>query len=86
MLERLREFAKSCPRIAEVRGLGMMIGVVLHARGQERRRGVPASERLLVNGTADNVLRMLPPLNADARRGRRGSRDNRASAFGYASR
>jgi acetylornithine/succinyldiaminopimelate/putrescine aminotransferase len=71
MLERLREIAKTCARITEVRGLGMIIGVVLK---HDARPVVDAclKERLLVNGTAGNVLRLLPPLNlsrADAERG-----------------
>ncbi len=62
LLERLREIAKSCDRIAEVRGLGMIIGVVLK---HDPRPVVDAclKERLLVNGTAGQVLRLLPPLN-----------------------
>ena len=71
MLERLREIAKTCDRITEVRGLGMIIGVVLK---HDARPVVDAclKEHLLVNGTAGNVLRLLPPLNlsrADAERG-----------------
>ena len=46
----------------EVRGLGMIIGVVLNASG-ERVVDACLKEQLLVNGTADNVLRLLPPLN-----------------------
>ena len=62
MLERLTKFAKSCDRIAQVRGRGMMIGVVLK---HDARAIVDAcvKDRLLVNGTAGNVLRLLPPLN-----------------------
>ena len=60
--ERLREVAKTCDRIKEVRGLGMIIGVVLK---HDPKPVVDAclKEKLLVNGTAGNVLRMLPPLN-----------------------
>jgi acetylornithine/succinyldiaminopimelate/putrescine aminotransferase len=62
ILERLGKFAKSCDRIVEVRGLGMIIGVVLR---HDARPIVDAclKDRLLVNGTAGNVLRLLPPLN-----------------------
>jgi acetylornithine/N-succinyldiaminopimelate aminotransferase len=62
IVERLRAIARTCDRIAEVRGLGMIIGVVLK---HEARPVVDAclKERLLVNGTAGNVLRLLPPLN-----------------------
>jgi acetylornithine/succinyldiaminopimelate/putrescine aminotransferase len=62
IIERLAKFAKSCDRIVEVRGLGMIIGVVLK---HDARPIVDAclKDRLLVNGTAGNVLRLLPPLN-----------------------
>jgi len=62
LIERLREIARGIDRVAEVRGLGMIIGVVLK---HDPRPVVDAciKERLLVNGTAGNVLRLLPPLN-----------------------
>ncbi|MGA6970421.1 MAG: aspartate aminotransferase family protein [Candidatus Binatus sp.] len=62
ILERLGEFARSSDRIVEVRGLGMIIGVVLK---HDARPIVEEciKNRLLVNGTAGNVLRLLPPLN-----------------------
>jgi acetylornithine/N-succinyldiaminopimelate aminotransferase len=61
ILERLTNFAKSCDRIHEVRGRGMMIGVVLR---HDARPIVEAclKDKLIVNGTAGNVLRLLPPL------------------------
>ena len=71
MLERLCEIAKTCDRVTEVRGLGMIIGVVLKHEARPVVDGC-LKERLLVNGTAGNVLRLLPPLNlsrADAERG-----------------
>jgi acetylornithine/N-succinyldiaminopimelate aminotransferase len=62
LIEKLRELAKGNGRIAEVRGQGMIIGVVLN---HEARPVVEAclKEHLLVNATATNVLRLLPPLN-----------------------
>jgi len=62
IIGRLREVAKTCDRIKEVRGLGMIIGVVLK---HDPKPVVDAclKDKLLVNGTAGNVLRMLPPLN-----------------------
>lgn len=62
VINRLREIAKECPNVSEVRGLGMIIGVVL----KHEAKGVVEAclkEFLIVNGTADNVLRLLPPLN-----------------------
>jgi predicted acetylornithine/succinylornithine family transaminase len=61
LLKRLREIAPSCPNVREVRGAGMMIGVVLKHPAKPVVEACFA-ERLVVNGTADNVLRLLPPL------------------------
>jgi len=62
LLKELRAMAKGNDRIVEVRGQGMIIGIVLK---DEARPVVDAclKERLLVNATAGNVLRLLPPLN-----------------------
>ncbi|MGO9057038.1 MAG: acetylornithine transaminase [Candidatus Binataceae bacterium] len=62
LIEELRTIAKSTPRIVEVRGKGMIIGVVLK---DEARPVVDAclKERLILNATAGNVVRLLPPLN-----------------------
>ena len=62
LMEELRTIAKSVPRIVEVRGKGMIIGVVLK---DEARPVVDAclKERLILNATAGNVMRLLPPLN-----------------------
>jgi predicted acetylornithine/succinylornithine family transaminase len=62
LISRLREIAPTCSNVIEVRGLGMIIGVVL----KHEAKGVVEAclnERLIVNSTADNVLRLLPPLN-----------------------
>lgn len=61
LLKRLREIAPSFPNVQEVRGAGMMIGVVLKHAAKPVVEACFA-ERLVVNGTADNVLRLLPPL------------------------
>ena len=61
LIARLREISKECPDVREVRGQGMIIGVALkHAA----KPVVDACfrERLIVNGTADTILRLLPPL------------------------
>lgn len=61
LMERLRAIAAGCNNVLEVRGQGMIIGVVL----KHEAKGVVEAclkEHLLVNGTADNVLRLLPPL------------------------
>jgi acetylornithine aminotransferase/acetylornithine/N-succinyldiaminopimelate aminotransferase len=62
LIRELRTIANGNDRVVEVRGQGMIIGVVLKG---EARPVVDAclKERLLVNATAGNVLRLLPPLN-----------------------
>jgi len=62
MLKRLREITAKMDRVAEVRGLGMIIGVVLK---HDPKPVVDAclAQRLIVNGTGGTVLRLLPPLN-----------------------
>lgn len=62
LMERLRDIAAKSDRVTEVRGQGMIIGMVLK---HDARPIVDACvrEHLLVNGTAGNVLRLLPPLN-----------------------
>ena len=60
--EVLRSRIAAMPHVAEVRGLGMMLGVVLD-KGTAR----DAAEKCLENGllilTAKTLLRLLPPLN-----------------------
>ena len=60
--EVLRERISRMPHVAQVRGLGMMLGVVLD-KGTARE----AAEKCLENGllilTAKTLLRLLPPLN-----------------------
>ncbi|MGH7813247.1 MAG: acetylornithine transaminase [Candidatus Binataceae bacterium] len=62
IIERLRAIAKKCPRVIEVRGLGMMIGIALK---HDARPIVEAclKEKLLINAAGGNVVRLLPPLN-----------------------
>jgi acetylornithine/N-succinyldiaminopimelate aminotransferase len=62
MMKRLKEISAKMDRVAEVRGLGMIMGVVLK---HDPKPVVDAciKERLLVNGTGGTVLRLLPPLN-----------------------
>jgi acetylornithine/N-succinyldiaminopimelate aminotransferase len=62
LMKRLREMTANMDRVAEVRGLGMIMGVVLK---HDPKPVVDAciKERLIVNGTGGTVLRLLPPLN-----------------------
>ena len=62
LVERLRAIAKEAGNVKEVRGKGMIIGVVLTHEARPVGDAC-VKERLIVNGTAGNVLRLLPPLN-----------------------
>lgn len=57
----MRERLASMPNVREVRGLGMMLGIVL-----EKGEAKPAAQECLKNGllvlTAKTLLRLLPPL------------------------
>jgi len=62
LIGKLREIARGSSKVVEVRGLGMIIGAML----KEEARPVADAclkERLLINATAGNVIRLLPPLN-----------------------
>lgn len=65
MLQSLRRALRGCNLVKEIRGKGMMIAVELHescidVAEQALKRGV------LLNVTADSVIRLLPPLNLSA--------------------
>lgn len=62
LLESLRRLAAEHPKIQQVRGQGMIIGAVLDGDARPVAEACLA-ERLIVNATAGNVLRLLPPLN-----------------------
>ncbi len=59
---RLRLLQETCPIVKDVRGIGLHIGVELTDHGPDvvtRCR----EEKLLVNCTAGQVIRIMPPLN-----------------------
>jgi acetylornithine/N-succinyldiaminopimelate aminotransferase len=62
LIDKLRDLARKSDCVVEVRGRGMIIGIVMKT---EAGPVVDAclKEGLLVNATAGNVLRLLPPLN-----------------------
>lgn len=65
----LRALQAEYPWITDVRGRGLMLGVVLSHPAKSFEKELLA-KGLIVIATADNVIRMLPPLNitpADAR-------------------
>jgi len=59
--ERLRRFRADCPRIRDVRGAGLLIGVELDGPGAPVVDACRAAG-LLINCVADKVLRLSPPL------------------------
>jgi predicted acetylornithine/succinylornithine family transaminase len=58
---KLRSELGELPVVKEVRGLGLMVGIVLNAPGAEIVKQCQA-EGVLINCAAGNVLRLLPPL------------------------
>lgn len=60
--ERLDKLKKKNPFIEEVRGTGLMIGLVLDRPAKPLEK-ILCERGLLVLATAENVIRFLPPLN-----------------------
>lgn len=61
LVRQLRERLAGVPGVREVRGKGLMVGVELRSPGAGLVEAALA-EGLLINVTADNVIRLLPPL------------------------
>ena len=59
--QRLRELQAACTQIREVRGAGLLVGAVLDGPGAAVVEACRA-EGLLINCTAETVLRFSPPL------------------------
>ncbi len=59
---RLGELVKKYEHVSEVRGVGMMLGLVLDQEAKPLTE-LLAEKGLLTLATANNVVRMLPPLN-----------------------
>ncbi len=64
-ITRLQELARRAPdKVKEARGAGLLIGLELHEAERAARAHATLRERgVLVNLTAERVLRMFPPLN-----------------------
>ena len=62
MQTELQKLVARYPWMVEVRGRGLMIGLVLSHPAKEFEKALLA-KGLIVIATADNVIRMLPPLN-----------------------
>jgi len=61
-LNRLRELQSRQPLIAEVRGVGLMIGVDLSKDLARKAVAVALEQGLIINATSDRTLRLVPPL------------------------
>ncbi|MDA3900591.1 MAG: aspartate aminotransferase family protein [Spirochaetes bacterium] len=60
----LNQMKSECPNITQIRGKGLHIGIELNKNGMEFvNRGLEAG--LVINCTAQNVLRIMPPLTID---------------------
>ncbi|MEX0813978.1 MAG: aspartate aminotransferase family protein [Chitinophagales bacterium] len=62
LMEALEKMKTDFPIIKEVRGKGLMIGVELKKPAGELVKML-MEKKILANATADNVLRLVPPLN-----------------------
>lgn len=63
LLEKLREALHNRPQVKEIRGKGMMVGIVVDADCSELVK-IGLSKKVIFNVTAGNVLRLLPPYTA----------------------
>jgi len=61
MLESFREKLRDLSEVQAIRGQGLMMGIALD-RPCGKLMQFALEERLLINVTADNVIRLLPPL------------------------
>jgi acetylornithine/succinyldiaminopimelate/putrescine aminotransferase len=62
LMAELAKFAKKYPCVKEVRGKGLIIGVVMDGPANDLRK-IASTKGLLVLTAGENVLRLLPPLN-----------------------
>lgn len=63
LLEKLNEALHNRPEVQEIRGKGMMVGIVLDTDCSELVK-IGLSKKIIFNVTAGNVLRLLPPYTA----------------------
>lgn len=61
-LARLQELQSRQPLIAEVRGIGLMIGVDLRENLAQKAVATALEHGLIINATGDRTLRLVPPL------------------------
>ena len=61
-MKTVRSWASVHPMINEVRGLGLMIGIQLDRPAAPIVKAL-LDDGIIVNGTAESVIRLVPPLN-----------------------
>jgi acetylornithine aminotransferase len=64
LMDSLRSLQKTTPLIKQVRGQGLMIGIVLEKPEAAQIVELSLSSGLLCNAAAPSVVRLLPPLIA----------------------
>ena len=64
--ERLAEGLRELPRVAAVRGVGLMVAADIEGDAPDVARRALLEERLVINATGPRTLRFLPPLVVDA--------------------
>jgi len=64
--ERLAEGLRELPRVAAVRGVGLMVAADIEGDAPDVARRALLAERLVINATGPRTLRFLPPLVVDA--------------------
>ncbi|MDD4956568.1 MAG: aspartate aminotransferase family protein [Candidatus Omnitrophica bacterium] len=58
----LEKLSKDCGLIGQIKGLGLMLGVVMNMEDATAVPGKCAKEGLLINCTQKNILRIMPPI------------------------
>ena len=62
LIAALKELQQSCPKILEVRGRGLMIGIELSEPYKEIRNRLLLEEHCFTGCAGTSTLRLLPPL------------------------
>ena len=62
LTDSLRRLQAECPRITDVRGRGLMVGIELDGPYKEVRRRLVYDEHIFTGCSGANTLRLLPPL------------------------
>ncbi|MEZ7890311.1 MAG: aminotransferase class III-fold pyridoxal phosphate-dependent enzyme [Candidatus Wallbacteria bacterium] len=61
--DKIRNFSDCAIKISDVRGIGLMIGIVLEHEMPELKDKMFAERNLLINVLANKLIRILPPFN-----------------------